>query len=71
MTTQPDKSNGPNYLSVRLREESRQRLAEMATEAGIRPGQLAALLLEELLPTVQSVKTRIQIVRTPTNGGAR
>lgn len=64
-------SQKKKVVGVSLRPDLAERLDEMAAEAGIHPARLAALFLEELLPTVASVRTRLQITRVPTNGAPK
>lgn len=56
-------------VNISLSPESSAKLRELAGEAGMRPSTLARLLLDELLPTVASVRTRLQVTRVSANGG--
>lgn len=48
---------------IRLRPENRDKLIALAEDAELPASVLASRLLEELLPTVKSVRQRLQIVR--------
>jgi hypothetical protein len=59
----------PKYqTTVRLSPAAGERLEELAAESGIGTSKLAAAMLEELLPTVASVRQRLQITRSSENG---
>ncbi len=52
-------------FAVKLSPASHERLGEIADEAGITRSRAAALLLEELIPTIAGIKTRLQVTRRP------
>jgi hypothetical protein len=55
---------GPTF-SIRLTATADARLAKLAQDSGLSKSKLAAYLLEELIPSVDAVRTRLQIVRKP------
>jgi hypothetical protein len=65
MATNATKTHATGFQVV-LTLEANRHLGEMAEEAGLSKSKLAAFLLEELLPTVERVQTRLQITRKPT-----
>lgn len=52
-------------VTILLSARSFAKLDSIARDAEMTKAKVAALLLDELLPTVQSVRTRLQITRTP------
>jgi predicted DNA-binding protein len=66
--TLPGKTDTRKAVNIRLSLEADAQLHRLAEEAGIKPATIARELLNELLPTITSVRTRLQITRKPTNG---
>jgi hypothetical protein len=67
--TQPGETVSKRAVSMQLRPATVERLDQLAADAGLPRATVAALLLEELLPSVTGVRMRLQVTRTG-NGGA-
>jgi transcriptional regulator GlxA family with amidase domain len=55
-------------LHGKLSPAASAKLRELAEEAGVKPSTLARMLLEELLPTVASVRMGLRVTRATSNG---